>query len=155
MKITHQIFPRFQACSRGGLRGVTLVEVVLSMAIIGLVMAGVIAGYTMASRRAQWSAYSLAAQALATKRMEQVLAAVWLPGSGVDNIIDSNYPAAPDFLALPTQQTNVSFNATNFTTIRTISTSPNLKMIRVDCVWTMDQATWFTNTIATIHAPNL
>src|SRR5690606_34562455 len=50
---------------RARLAAVTLVEVVLSLAIMGISFGAIIMGYVMSARRAEWSAYSLAANSLA------------------------------------------------------------------------------------------
>ena len=38
----------------------TLVEVVVSMLVVGIMMAGLVSLYTQSAMRAEWSAYSLA-----------------------------------------------------------------------------------------------
>ena len=135
--------------------GFTLVEVMVSFVIAGIAVGGIIKGYTVASRRAEWSAYSLAAQSMAIKRLEQVVAAPWVPQYNTDQLVSSNFPANTEFLCLPTQQTNL-VNCTNYTTITTFTNFSLMKMVRVDCVWMFfANQQVFTNTVATIRAPNL
>ncbi len=138
----------------GELEGFTLLEVLVSFLIAGIAIGGIIKGYSLASRRAEWSAYSLAAQAMAVKGMEQVVAAPWVPQYNIDQLVSSNFPPRVEYLCLPTQQTNL-VNGTNITVISTFSTSPLMKMVRVDCVWTFLDNRMFTNSVATIRAPNL
>ena len=49
----------------------SLMEVVLAIALGGILISGMIVGYLQAAVRAEWSAYSLAAQSLAVMRLEQ------------------------------------------------------------------------------------
>ena len=46
--------------------GFTLVEVVMSIAILALVMGGMLCGYMQTNQRAEWSSLSLAAQSFAS-----------------------------------------------------------------------------------------
>ena len=55
----------------------TLAELLISIAILAMVMAGVIYGYAQANRFAEWSSMSLAAQSYALQGLEQVRAAKW------------------------------------------------------------------------------
>jgi Tfp pilus assembly protein PilV len=137
--------------SRGGF---TFLEVLVSFLIAGIAVGGIIRGYALAAQRAEWSAYSLAAQSMAIKRLEQVVSAPWIPQQNTDQLVTNNFPPKTEYLCLPTQQTNL-VNCTNFTTITTFSASPLMKMVRVDCVWTFINDRVFTNTVATIRAPNL
>jgi type II secretory pathway pseudopilin PulG len=135
--------------------GITLVEVVLSLAIMGISFGTIIMGYVMSARRAEWSAYSLAANSLAMQRIEQCRAAKWdlLTTPTTDELVAANFPALPSVLDVPISGINITF-ATNFTTISTISANPPLKMIRVDCVWPFKNESLFTNTLITYRAPD-
>src|ERR1043165_5011410 len=62
----------------------TLVEVLLSVLICGLVFSGVLKCYMHSAERAQWAGYSMAAQALAIQQLEQTRSGVWEP-SGTRN----------------------------------------------------------------------
>ena len=55
----------------------TLIEVLMSVIILAMVMAGVIYGYAQTNRFAEWSSMSLAAQSYALQGLEQVRAAKW------------------------------------------------------------------------------
>jgi Tfp pilus assembly protein PilV len=134
----------------------TLVEVMIAMSITVVSLAGVITGYIIATRQAEWSAYSLAAQSLATQRFEQTRAAKWDPRAwpAIDELTAANFPTvATNVLDMPVSGTNVAY-ATNFTTIADVSSGGYpLKMVRVDCVWSFRQRL-FTNTIAAYRAPD-
>ena len=134
----------------------TLAEVVIAMAITVMSLAGVIMGYIFAIRQAEWSAYSLAAQSLATQRLEQTRAAKWDPRASppVDEVVTNNFPTVPtNVLDMPVSGTNMAY-ATNFTTISDVTNGGYpLKLIRVDCVWSFREHA-FTNTIATYRAPD-
>jgi len=53
-------------------RGFTLVEVVVCIAITALMFMGIITAYIHGTYKAEWSGYSLAAQAMAIQQLEQV-----------------------------------------------------------------------------------
>lgn len=135
----------------------TLVEVVIAMALIGLLTGSIITAYVQTARRAEWSGYSLAAQALNMQQLEQARAARWDKRSlpPVDETLEiPNMTAA--VLDLPVSGDNVIW-ATNYFTVNTLtlSTTPlvEVKAIRVDTVWPFrDQL--FTNTTVTYRAPD-
>lgn len=132
--------------------GITLVEVVVAMALGGLLMAAVTGGFIQCMRRAEWSSYSLAANSLAIQKLEQTRSAAW-DGSTLDNLITNNFPPERQILDVPFSKTNIVY-ATNFTLISTISTNPPVKMVRVDCVWRFLSRGLFTNTLVTYRAPD-
>ncbi len=134
----------------------TLVEVVISLTIMALVFSGIVLGFTTSSKRAEWTAYNLAAQNLAQQGIEQARAAQWDPAATppTDNCVQSNFPAVgTNVMDVPITGTNITY-ATNMWTISTIATNPYpLKMIRVDCTWQFGNRV-FTNTVATLRAPD-
>ena len=137
--------------------GFTLVEVLISLAIAAIIMGGTIYGYVNSARRAEWSAYSLAANSFALQRMEQMRACKWdlnkAPAIG-DQVTSSSFPTSSAILDMPNSRSNAVY-ATNFTTITTVSSNPWLKCIRVDCVWYFAPRNRnFTNTIVSYRAPD-
>jgi type II secretory pathway pseudopilin PulG len=133
----------------------TLAEVVISLSILGLTMSGLLAGYIFSANRAEWAAYSLAAQSLAMQRLEQTRAARWDPWDtqgNTDEVVIAKFPVTREILDIPLIGTNKVY-ATNFTTIKLISTNPPCKMIKVDCVWNFMGRRNYTNTVATYRAP--
>jgi hypothetical protein len=139
---------------RSSERAFTLVEVVTATAVSAFTMAATIYGYTLTAKRAEWAGYSLAAQSLATQGLEQARAAKWDPwssGTNADMLVSSNFPASIKILDIPVTGTNVVY-ATNFWTISTISTNPNIRMIRVDCVWKFLKNKVYTNTVVSYRA---
>lgn len=135
--------------------GITIIEVVLSLAIMGISFGAIILGYVMSARRAEWSAYSLAANSLAMQRLEQSRAAKWdlLTTPITDELVAANFQEQRAELDVPITTDNITY-ATNFTTISTISANPPLKMVRVDCVWPFKGRGLFTNTLITYRAPD-
>lgn len=125
------------------------------MAIAAVSIGGVMAGYVFSAQTAEWSAYNLAANSLAIQRMEQTRAAKWdLQASPqVDAFKQSDFPPVIETLDIPISGTNI-VRATNVTTITDISTSPPLRMVRVDCSWQFTTGRVFTNTITTYRAPD-
>jgi prepilin-type N-terminal cleavage/methylation domain-containing protein len=137
-------------------KGFTLIEVAVSVAIAGLVMAGMFQGYTMASRRAQFSSYSLAATATAMKQMERIVAATWvISGTQSTNLFNPVLTTTQtNALCLPSNGTNLVY-ATNFATVTQLSTNPPYAMVQVQCIWNFMGLGIFTNTVAVLRGPDL
>jgi hypothetical protein len=93
-----------RTASRSAL-GMTLIETVFAMGLSVFVFIAVITGYNMSTRRAEWSAYSLAAQALALQGIEQVRACQWdlqNPNSVQgDELQSTNFPVMVNVLDVP------------------------------------------------------
>ena len=91
----------------------------------------------------------------AMRRLEQTRAAKWDPLAypSVDDVVQSNFPVTITNLDIPLNGTNAVY-ATNTTTITLISTNPPLKMVRVDCVWSVLSRGPFTNSLITYRAPD-
>jgi prepilin-type N-terminal cleavage/methylation domain-containing protein len=142
------ITPHQRLGKAGPRRGFTLIEVVMSMAVAGIMVAGLVSGYRQAVRVAEWSAYSLAANSIALQGLERARAAKWDPAGGVDRLQTSYLTNTCEVLDIPTSRTNTVY-ATNFYTITTVSTTPPLKMVRVDCVWCFFDRGLYTNTVST------
>ncbi|HPC62252.1 MAG TPA: prepilin-type N-terminal cleavage/methylation domain-containing protein, partial [Verrucomicrobiota bacterium] len=121
---------------RRAVQGMTLTEVVISLAIGGVLFGGLISGYMQSAARAEWSAYYLAGHALALQRLEAARAAKWDTQAAppVDLLVSSNFPVLVDVLDVPVAGTNLVY-ATNTLTVETVSTNPPLKMVRSETVW--------------------
>ncbi|MGA2177094.1 MAG: prepilin-type N-terminal cleavage/methylation domain-containing protein [Verrucomicrobiota bacterium] len=141
---------------RRGSAAFTLIETAVALAIGVLVMAGMFQGYQMASRRAQYASYSLAASAMAMKQMESIVGATWVvSGTAVSNIFSPTLTATQtNALCLPSSGTNLVY-ATNFATVTQLSVNPPYVMVRVDCVWNFMGLGTFTNTVAVLRGPDL
>jgi prepilin-type N-terminal cleavage/methylation domain-containing protein len=141
----------------------TLVEVLISLAIFGMMVAGLIYGYVQADKFAEWSSMSYAAQSYAVQGMEQVRDARWetdtdpvtdllaMPVSGVLNFTETNTMDVPS--------TGAPYNVVDNITVTTITNAAdptlNLRMIRVDCVWVFPLTKkTMTNTVITYRAPD-
>lgn len=157
MKLPANLRPEPAACQwhRRSEAAFTLVEVGLSAIIAAMTIAGIVYGYTQSSKRAEWSSYSLAAEAAAVQRLEQTRACRWDTETGVDQLVSGNFPVQIVLMDLPVIGTN-AFYGTNITTITIISASPPLmRMVRVDCVWRFPTTgRLFTNTVATYRSPD-
>ena len=159
--------------SRRRIAAFSLAEVIVAIGITAVAFSGVIRCYTQCTRRAQWSGYSLAAQAIANKELEQARAAVWDDYSGNNEITNLGltgwtYNATTKTgtglstatLDLPVNGTNNAVICTNFVTVRMIdiSTTPSIKvqMVRVDTVWAFKfgGTRLYTNTVANYYAPD-
>lgn len=162
---------------RGGNRksGFTLAEVVVSIAVTGLAFGGILASYIQTARQAEWSGYSLAAQAFAVQQLEQARSAVWDTSLKKNELLDLDlinrqYDASTKtatgysqgVLDLPYSGNNV-IRATNYVTVRRFfangAANPpvELQMVQVDTVWPFETGhgtRYFTNTAATYFAPD-
>jgi type II secretory pathway pseudopilin PulG len=134
----------------------TLIEVCVALAIAVLVMTGMFKGYQMASRRAQYASFSLAASAMAMQRMENIVAAQWIvSGTTITNIFNPALRATTNApLCVPNTSTNFIYG-TNYVTLTQVSTNPPYIMVRVDCVWNFMGMGTFTNTVAVLRAPDI
>lgn len=148
--------PYKRAC---GIKGFTLAEVIVSIAVASIAAGGMVYGYILSARRSEWSGYSLAAQALAVQRVEQIRAAKWdtQASPAVDQLNYTNFPAiSTGILDLPVSGTNL-VTVTNYTTLSTVQVSSTpvitVKFIRVDTVWGF-YGQRYSNTVVTYRAPD-
>ncbi|HKS37625.1 MAG TPA: prepilin-type N-terminal cleavage/methylation domain-containing protein [Verrucomicrobiae bacterium] len=144
---------RFARANRHTSRsGFTLAEVIISIGIAAMGITGIVWGYILTSQRAEWTTCSAAAQQMAMRRLEQVRAAKWDPFGypPVDELVASSFAPNPrvEPLDVPLAGTN-KILATNVITIFTVYTDPPLKVIRVDCKWSLMSRGPFTNTLLT------
>jgi len=144
--------------------GFTLAEVVISLAIMGLVFGGILLAYVQSAKRAEWSGHDLAAQAFAIQQLEQARAAVWDTSTNqITNLNIVNWTAANaycwggytwDTLDVPYSGTNF-VRATNYVMLTniTVNASPlvTIWMIRVQTVW-RQRGILYTNTMANYFA---
>ena len=147
---------------KGRTAGFTLVEVVMSVFIIMLVFAAIITAYTQTSYRAEWTGYSMAAQAAAVQQLEAAKAAVWDPGqTPLKDEISQLTNDTLVLLDLPVTGTNLVY-ATNHTTITLVLITNGVYvysnyLVQVDTRWPFrwkNQTVRFTNTIADYYAPD-
>jgi hypothetical protein len=148
--------------------------------IVALVFGVIINGYLVGAKRAQWSGYSLAAQAASIELIEQARSAVWditINKNQVAGMVLSGYTSnstalggyvitgyTTNIMDIPWKGTNYVI-ATNFITITLFpennlpSVPVQLQMVRVDTVWPFNnwgsfQAAFYTNTTCTYLAPD-
>lgn len=154
----------------------TLTELLVSVAIIGLMVVALLYGYVQVNRKAEWTAMSMAAQSVAAQGAEMARGALWepklllqLPNTGLgtyDEMPATN--GGPNYttniiclLDIPSSGapvstngvTNLLYAATNRITIIQVMNSPSVRQIQSDCVWTFPlTGQKFTNTVLTIRA---
>jgi len=133
----------------------TLVEVVIALAITGLMVVGTVEGYIYCTTAAVKAELVQAANARAMERLEETRSARWDTSSWptVDQLVATNFPDEVVSLDTPGSGSGGT-SATIMTTISQISVTPPIKSIRVDCVWQFRGTEWITNTIETIRAPD-
>src|ERR1017187_5619444 len=94
--------------------GFTLAEVVMSVFIIMLVFAAIVTAYIQTSYRAEWTGFSMAAQAAAIQQLEAAKCAVWDPSQNpVKDEICQLTKTTSVLLDLPVTGTNTIY-ATNY-----------------------------------------
>jgi type II secretory pathway pseudopilin PulG len=133
----------------------TLVEVVIALAITGLMVAGIVDGYIFCTTAAVKTELVQAASARAMERIEEARSVKWDTSVWpmVDLLVATNFPDKDVSLDLPGSGPGGT-SATIKTTISQISLTPPIKSIRVDCIWQFRGAELVTNTIETIRAPD-
>jgi len=137
------------------LSGFTLVEVLISILVVGVSLGGVLSLYVQSAIRSDWSATSVSAQMMALSGMEQCRAATYDPRgqNATDSLQSTNFPQKVDILDIGTSSGVITYG-TNTTTVSTVSANPMLKMVRVDCVWAFPRKGLFTNSVTTYRAPS-
>jgi type II secretory pathway pseudopilin PulG len=142
--------------------GFTLAEVVMSVGIMMLVFGAIITAYIQTSYRAEWTGFSLAAQAAAVQQLEAAKAAVWDPSqTPVKDEISQLTNVTSVLLDLPVTGTNTVY-ATNYTTVTLVRITSGVYVysnyfVQVNTVWPFrwkNQTVRFINTIADYFAPD-
>ena len=139
---------------RGVRSGMTLVEVVVALAITGLAVGGIVTGYAFCTASAEKASLALAANARAMERIEEARSAKWDLSSWptIDQLVATNFAQKVVTLDLAGSGVGAT-SATIQTEISKISTTPPLKRIRVNCIWSF-KGVPVTNTIETLRAPD-
>jgi prepilin-type N-terminal cleavage/methylation domain-containing protein len=169
-------FPPFLSrtwTSAEGVRGFTLVELAIALAMITLLFSGVITAYVQSSRSAEWAGYSLAAQAASIQQLEQARSGVWDYSIGKNELTNLNLLAwtynattqvgtgyTTNVLDLPVSGTNIVV-VTNFVTVKKLNltgfTNVQVQMVTVDTVWPFWKGSsrlLFTNRTASYFGPD-
>ncbi|HZO84389.1 MAG TPA: hypothetical protein VFC26_04200 [Verrucomicrobiae bacterium] len=137
------------------LRGITLSEVVISIAVSTLSVAAVVSSSVLSARSADWISHSTAADAAAGARMEQTRAAKWDSAAApmIDELTAGNFPLEVVPLQVPIVG-NARLYGTNRVTITAVSDVPPLKMVQVECVWSYPERGPFTNSVVMYRSPD-
>lgn len=139
-------------CRKQATAGLTLMEALIAMLVLGIMMTGIVSGFIQSQRTAEWSAYSLAANWLAMQPIEQSRAARWEPYSSIPvDEVTNLARRTTNVLDVPISGTNIVY-ATNVISVTTVTTNPPLKQIYVECTWRF-QKRLYTNSILTYRAP--
>ncbi len=153
--------PTGQSAGRKPSAAFTLIEILVTFLILGMVLSGLTYGYVQANRMAEWSSMSLAAQSYASEGAESARAADWNPHfwpmsygflGAADELTNGTIITNVDFLDIPTKgtpsSTNFNFWVTNYVTITNLSVNPPLRQIRSDAIWSFAvSGTVCTNTV--------
>jgi type II secretory pathway pseudopilin PulG len=162
---------------RRGRLAFTLTEVLVSLVILVMVIAGVTYGYQQVNRISVWDSMNQAAQAFAIRGMESARAAKWNPWAGATNTTPdpggqdelpntTNTPSLiqTNVLDIPISGTpginNTNYYATNYIFITQYPGQPPIREIRSECVWSfspfhnVNHGQLYTNTIITLRGPD-
>ena len=139
----------------------TLIEVVVSLAIAGLMVAGIVAGYIFCNTSTVKDSLYMAANAKAMERLEETRGAIWAPyrAQPVDELVATNFPDEPNVALDMSGSSSTVTLATLHTEISQISPSPSspssppVRRIHVDCIWQFNGVV-ITNSIETCRAPD-
>jgi hypothetical protein len=136
----------------------TLAEVVVALGVASLTVASLIGGYMSSALATEKASLSLAANIRAMERLEDTHGAIWNISSWpvVDQLAVSNFPAKVVILDLSGNGAGITYG-TNYTTITQVSLAPQLRRVRVDCVWRFQGrvfASLVTNTVETLRGPD-
>lgn len=133
----------------------TLVEVVIALAITGLTVAGIVAGYIYCMTATVKAELVQVASARAMERLEETRSAKWDISAWpiIDQLVATNFPDKIVSLDMPGSGSGGT-SATIVTTISQLSLDPPIRGVRVDCVWQFRGTELITNTIETIRAPD-
>jgi len=134
---------------------------VISVFIMMILFAAILTTYLQSSYRAEWSGFSLAAQAAGVQQLEAAKAAVWDPlETPVKDEINLLPTTTSVLLDLPVTSTNYVY-ATNYTTIALLTNAALLTasnyIITVNTVWPFmwkNQTVYYTNTLVCYYAPD-
>jgi prepilin-type N-terminal cleavage/methylation domain-containing protein len=138
-----------------GRAGMTLVEVVIALAITGLIVGGIVTGYLYCLTAAVKAELVQTANGRAMQRIEETRSARWDTSvwPTLDELVATNFPDQTVSLDMPGSGSGGT-SATIQTTISQISLTPPIRRIRVDCIWQFRGVELVTNTIETIRAPD-
>jgi type II secretory pathway pseudopilin PulG len=136
----------------------TLAEVVVALAIAGMMIASLVGGYTYSTVSGEKARLSLAANTRALERLEDTHAAIWNVSGWpvVDQLVATNFPPKLVIIHRSGEGAAITYG-TNYTTITQVSLAPQLRRIRVDCVWGFQSGKFsglFTNTVETLRGPD-
>lgn len=132
-------------CQSTATTGFTLAEVLISLALLGMMLGGIINSYLMAAQRAEWASASSAAHRVAVMKLEQLKAAPWeeligLMGAGwLERSAHLDLPATSDQSTTGT----VRFRVDNAGPPENIEDT-DLLMFRVECVWNLGSRSYTT-----------
>jgi type II secretory pathway pseudopilin PulG len=139
----------------------TLVEVVVALAIAGLMVAGIVTGYIYCSTATVKDALYLAANAKAQERLEQTRSAVWDTAQFpvVDQLNPTNFPDETVTLDQSASGPGVTLGTVKTTILQILPSSASplaspVRLIHVDCIWQFQGGDFITNSIETCRAPD-
>jgi type II secretory pathway pseudopilin PulG len=142
-----------QADKKTMAKGLTLVELLVSISLFGGMVGGFIYGYIQVNRMAEWSSMSLAAQSVASQGAEQMFCSQWNKQTDqLTNFMPSVTLFGTNY-TLDVPVSGDSIYVTNVITVTQIQNIPPVRQIWSACVWTFPRTgTIYTNTVISLRA---
>ena len=133
----------------------TLHEVVISLAITGLTISGLVTGHVLANKRLLYAGSSQEVQNQGMARLAQVKVARWdlLANPPVDELVESNFPEEVVPIQALSGTTSTRY-LTNRVSIKVVSDHPPIKELKVQSIWWFREGSAITNTYLTFRAPD-
>ncbi len=127
----------------------------MSMAIVGVTIGGMMTGHVTSAKMGEFSAASAAAQQMANEKMEQARSAKWdtMAYPVVDQLTSTNFSTVVADLDIPGPK-GAAVSATLTTKITNVTMDPPMRMVTVECVWSLPSRGPFTNSVTTMRTPD-
>jgi prepilin-type N-terminal cleavage/methylation domain-containing protein len=131
----------------GAPRGFTLAEVLIALALVGMMIGGIITSYLAVAYRGEWASASSAAQRLSVMKLEQLKAAPWGDLMELAQNNPSGMRTSVGHMDLPLSvpgpfTATVEFWAEGVQTQPGSSGDPDLLRLTVQCVWSLGSRTY-------------
>ncbi|SRR5258708_4522317 len=125
------------------------------MGVVGVTLGGIVGGHVTSARIGDYSSCAAAAQQMVAEKLEQARSAKWdtVAYPATDELVSNNFTTVVGNLDLPGAK-GAAVPATLTTRISDISMDPPLRMVSVDCVWSLGSHAPFTNSITTFRCPD-
>ncbi|NOX98071.1 MAG: type II secretion system protein [Nitrospirae bacterium] len=127
-------------------KGITLLEIVISLLIFGIAATGILRSFVFCNTRAKSTSLRTAAIALAQERMEQI------KNDSYPNVTAANYPDETNLILDTAGTADTGDDLTGTRTVTITGASPNPKTITVTVTWKF-KGNQFSESLTTLKIP--